>query len=85
MKRWIVMVAAAALVTGVPLASFAAGKTVEDKCKAEAEKHKVAADKLDAYVKECVEKHMKHQEHAKSEKKEAPKAEAPAAPAKPAM
>jgi undecaprenyl pyrophosphate synthase len=86
MKKLIVMAATAALLTSVSMSTFAAGKSLEDRCKAQAEKHKIGEDKMDAYVKECVEKHMKHMKHKhkKAEKKEAPKAEAPAAPATPA-
>ena len=79
MKKFIALAATAALLTSVSMSSFAAGKSVEEKCKAQAEKHKIAEDKLDAYVKTCVEKHMKRAKHAK--KKAAPEAAAPAAPA----
>jgi len=86
MKRFIVLAASAALLAGVSVSGFASTKSVENKCKAQAEKHKIGEDKLDAYVKTCVEKHMKHMKrvkHVKHEKKaEAPAAApAPAAPA----
>jgi len=90
MKKLIVMAATAALLASVSMTTFAAGKSFEDKCKAQAEKHKISADKLDAYVKECVEKHERwaKKHHKKMEKKKemkaAPKAEAPSAPATPA-
>jgi hypothetical protein len=86
MKKLIVMAATAALLASLSMSTFAASKSVENRCKAQAEKHKVSEDKLDAYVKECVEKHMKRMKHKRktAETKEAPKAEAPAAPAAPA-
>jgi len=79
MKKLIALAAAAALLSGVSMSSFAAGKSVEERCKAQAEKHKIAEDKLEAYVKTCVEKHTKH---AKMSAAPAPAA-APAAPAAP--
>lgn len=94
MKRLIVMAAAAALLTSVSMSAFASTKSYEHSCKAQAEKHKIAADKMDAYIKQCVERHEKwaKRKHKKMEKKmekkkemkEAPKAAAPAAPATPA-
>jgi hypothetical protein len=91
MKKLIVMAATAALLTSVSMTTFAAGKSYEDRCKVQAEKHKISADKMDEYVKDCVAKHekwAKNHKHKKMEKKkemkEAPKAEAPAAPATPA-
>jgi hypothetical protein len=81
MKKFIMLAAAATLLTGISMSSFASGKSLEERCKAQAEKHKIAADKLDAYVKTCVEKHMKHAKHAKHEKKAAHEPAAPAAPA----
>ena len=63
MKKWM-MVAAAAALMSVSLSGFAAGKSVEERCKAQAEKHKIAEDKLDAYIKTCVEKHTKKHKHA---------------------
>lgn len=92
MKKLIMMAATAALLGSVSMSTFAAGKSFEDRCKAQAEKHKVSTDKMDAYVKDCVEKHKKWMKHKhkhkkvekKKEMKEAPKAEAPAAPAEPA-
>lgn len=77
MKNWIALAALLAMMS-VSLPGLAAGKTVEERCKAQAERHKIAADKLDAYVKTCIEKH--HRTH-KAEAKSAP---APAAPASPA-
>jgi hypothetical protein len=44
---------------------------VEDKCKEQATKEKIASDKVDAYVKTCVKKHTSMQSTA------------PAAPASP--
>ena len=86
MKRLIVLVASAALLAGVSVSSFASTKSVEHRCKAQAEKHKISEDRLDAYVKTCVEKHMKHMKrvkHVKHEKKAEASAAAPA-PAAPA-
>ena len=76
MKKLTVLAACAALLASVSVSSFASTKSMEDKCNAQAEKHKISKDKLDAYVKTCVKKHMKrhHVKHAK-------KAAAPAAPA----
>ena len=90
MKRLIVLAASAALLASVSISSFASTKSVENRCKAQAEKHKISEDKLDAYVKTCVDKHMKHMKrvkHIKHEKKAeapavAPEAPAPAEPAK---
>lgn len=90
MKKLIVLAAAAALLTSVSLPTFASDKSYEHRCKVQAERHKISADKMDAYIKDCVEKHEKwaKRKHKKMEKskemKKAPKAEAPAAPATPA-
>ena len=88
MKRLIVLAASAALLASVSVSSFASTKSVENRCKAQAEKHKISEDKLDAYVKTCVDKHMKHMKrvkHVKHEKKaEAPVAAPAAVPAAPA-
>ncbi|MEK7323240.1 MAG: hypothetical protein AABZ84_09195 [Pseudomonadota bacterium] len=59
MKKLIALTAVAALMSGVSLASFAAEKTHEEMCKEQAAKKHVSADKLDAFVKTCVEKHAK--------------------------
>lgn len=59
MKKLVVLTAAVALLSGVSMSTFAA-KSPEEKCKAKAEKQHVSADKLDAFVKTCVEKHSKH-------------------------
>jgi hypothetical protein len=56
MKRWMTVAAAAALLN-LSLFGLAAGKTLEERCKAQADRHKIAADKLDAYIKTCVAKH----------------------------
>jgi hypothetical protein len=90
MKKLIVMAATAALLTSVSVSTFAAGKSFEDICKAQAEKHKISADKMDAFVKECVEKHKKRMKHKhekavnKKEMKQALKTAAPAVSATPA-
>ena len=84
MKRLIVLAASAALLASVSISSFASTKSVENRCKAQAEKHKISEDKLDAYVKTCVDKHMKHMKrvkHIKHEKKAEAPAAAPVAPA----
>jgi len=84
MKRLIVLAASAALLASVSISSFASTKSVENRCKAQAEKHKISEDKLDAYVKTCVDKHMKHMKrvkHIKHEKKAEAPAVAPVAPA----
>ena len=84
MKRLIVLAASAALLASVSVSSFASTKSVENRCKAQAEKHKISEDKLDAYVKTCVDKHMKHMKrvkHIKHEKKAEAPAAAPVAPA----
>jgi hypothetical protein len=78
MKKLIVLVVSAALLASVSVSSFASTKSVEKRCKAQAEKHKISEDKLDAYVKTCVDKHMKHMKRVKHVKHEK-KAEAPAA------
>ena len=84
MKKLMAMAATAAVLTSVCLSGFAATSSWEEKCKVQAEKHKIGEDKLDAYVKTCVAKHMKHMKrvkYVKHEKKAEPKAAAPAAAA----
>lgn len=80
MKKLIVLAAVAVMMTSVSLSSFAAAKSWEQKCKAQAEKHKISEDKLDAYVKTCVAKHMKHREHVKHVKHEKDSTSKPADP-----
>lgn len=88
MKKMIVLAASAALLTCISVSSFASTKSFEERCKAQAEKHKISQDKLDAYVKTCVDKHMKHMKHVKhkkhAKKKVAAKADTPAPAAAPA-
>ena len=57
MKKFVAIAATAAFLAGVSMSALAAEKSTEDKCKEMAAKEKVAADKMDAYVKECVKKH----------------------------
>src|SRR3569623_2125223 len=59
MKKLIVLTAAVALLSGVSMSTFAA-KSPEEMSKAKAEKQHVSADKMDAFVKTCVEQHSKH-------------------------
>lgn len=59
MNKLIALTTAGALLATISLAGFAAEKSVEDKCKEEAVKEKIATDKVDAYVKTCVKKHTK--------------------------
>ncbi len=59
MRKMIAMATTGALLASISLAGFAAEKSVEEKCKEQAVKEKIAADKVDAYVKECVKKHTK--------------------------
>jgi hypothetical protein len=80
MKKWMVVAAAAAMIN-VSLSGLAAGKTLEERCQAQAEKHRIAAEKLDTYVKTCVEKHHTKHKPAASAKDPAPAA-APAGPGK---
>ena len=84
MNKLIVSVATAVMLTSVVVSGFAATSSYEGKCKAQAEKHKISADKLDAYVKTCVDKHMKHMKHVKHVKKDAPQAATPAVAPTPA-
>jgi hypothetical protein len=85
MKKLIVMATAAALMASVSVSSFAAGKSLHERCEAQAEKHKIAEDKLDAYVKTCVEKHTRKMKHHKAAPAAAPMhVAAPMAPAAPA-
>lgn len=88
MKKMIVLAASAALLTCVSVSSFAATK-LEGRCKAQAEKHKVSQEKMDAYIKTCVDKHMRHMKHVKYkkhvEKKAETKADAPAPATAPAV
>jgi hypothetical protein len=78
MKKLMVLAATAALLAGVSMSSFAAGKSLEERCKALAEKHKIAEDKMDAYVKTCVEKHTKKVAKADTAHAAAPAGQAPA-------
>lgn len=74
MKKLMVLAVSAVLLTSVSVSSLAATKAVAERCKALAVKHKISEDKLDAYVKTCVAKHMKrkkHVKHVKHEKKAA--------------
>jgi len=82
MKRWMTMAAAAALMS-VAVTGLAAGKTLEERCRAQAEKHQISADKLDAYIKTCVEKHHRRK-HSAAAAAPAPAAAPAAAPAEPA-
>ncbi|MEW5755416.1 MAG: hypothetical protein AB1810_03875 [Pseudomonadota bacterium] len=70
MKKIVAFAAAAALVSIVSANAMATEKaaehkTSEDMCKAQAEKDKVSADKMAAYVKTCVEKHARAPHAAK--------------------
>lgn len=60
MKKLIALTAIAALMSGVSFSTFAAGKSAEEMCKHKAEKQHVSEDKMDAFVKTCVEKHNEH-------------------------
>ena len=82
MKRWITVGAAVALMS-VTLTALAAGKTLEERCRAQAEKHQISADKLDAYVKTCVEKHHRRKRPAATTAP-APASAPASAPAEPA-
>lgn len=88
MKKTILLASAAALAFAASLPAVAAEhKSHEEMCKEQATKHKVPADKMDAYVKTCVEKHTRkrHKTHATAPAAPAaPAAEAPAAPTTPA-
>jgi len=57
MKKLIAIAASAALLTSISMSSFAAEKSVEDMCKDQAKKEKIASDKVADYVKACVKKH----------------------------
>ena len=57
MKKFIAIAASAALMASVSMSVLAAEKSAEEKCKDMAAKEKVSADKMDAYMKECVKKH----------------------------
>ena len=61
MKK-IALLAALSLLSATTINAVAAEKkkmTVEEKCKAQATKQKVSADKMDMFVKSCIEKHSK--------------------------
>lgn len=62
MKKFAMLVAVSVLST-VSFSAFAA--TPEEACKARAEKKHIAADKVDAFVTKCVEKHAKKKKAAK--------------------
>jgi hypothetical protein len=70
------------------VSSLASTKSSEERCKAQAEKHRISRDKPDAYVKTCVDKHMQHIKHVKynnhTKKKLAARADTPAPAAVPA-
>jgi hypothetical protein len=68
MNKIIVAAAAASMLLAGSLPALAAHKTVEQTCKTQAQRHHLTGDKMEAYIKSCVEKHHK--------------AEKPAAPAK---
>jgi hypothetical protein len=57
MKKLIAIAAATTLLASVSVSSFAAEKSVEDMCKDQAKKEKIATDKVADYVKACVKKH----------------------------
>jgi hypothetical protein len=76
MRKFITLAASAALLSSISVAGFAAEKSVEGKCKDQATKHHIAADKLDSYISSCVKKHTK-----KTATSTAPAPAAPAAPA----
>ncbi|MBI3773215.1 MAG: hypothetical protein HY272_11020 [Gammaproteobacteria bacterium] len=70
MKKIVAFASAAALLSMFAMPGMAADKAAEKKtpeemCKAMAEKDKVSADKMDAYIKTCVEKHTKASAPAK--------------------
>jgi len=61
MKK-IALLAALSLLSATTMNAFAAEgkkKTAEEKCKAQAAKQKIGMDKMDEFVKACVEKHSK--------------------------
>ncbi len=75
----------------LPLMAATKHKTPDETCHALAKKHHVPEDKIDAYMKTCVEKHTKtaHKTHKKAQAAPpaapapaAPSGEAPAEPAK---
>lgn len=73
MKRWMAIAVAAVLVS-ITQSALAATKSIEERCRAQAERHKIGSEQLDTYVKTCVEKHRrKTRAHAP-----------PAVPARPA-
>jgi len=78
MKKLIAYTTSAALMIGMSLSAIAAEKSHEDMCKEKAAKEKIAADKTDAFVKECMSK-MHH--HASSGQAGAATPSTPAAPA----
>ncbi|MBI3771106.1 MAG: hypothetical protein HY272_00160 [Gammaproteobacteria bacterium] len=63
MKKIIAIASAAALLSAFAMPSMAAKKSPEEACKVHAEKDKISADKMDAYLKTCVEKHNRHHGH----------------------
>lgn len=85
MKKLIALTAVAALMSGVSFSTFAAAKSAEQMCKAKAEKQHVSEDKMDAFIKTCVEKHNKrHMKHKAAPAAPAGGTAAPAAPETPA-
>ncbi|MBI3773216.1 MAG: hypothetical protein HY272_11025 [Gammaproteobacteria bacterium] len=66
MKKIIALVSAAALLSAFAMPTMAAPKkSAEEVCKTRAEKKQIAADKMDEFVKSCVEKHNKSHHKAK--------------------
>jgi len=86
MKKLIALTAIAALMSGVSFSTFAAGKSAEEMCKQKAEKQHVSEDKMDAFIKTCVEKHNKKHtaKHKAAPAAPAGGTAAPAAPETPA-
>ena len=84
MKKLIAIASIAALFSAFAAPTFAAGKSAEEICKARAEHKKVAADKMDAFVKTCVEQRMKKHHVAKKDPAPAAAPAATPAPAAPA-
>lgn len=78
MKKLIAIASVAALMSAFAVPTYAAGKSAEEVCKARAEHKKVAADKMDEFVKTCVEKRMKKHKGKKAAPAAAPAEAAPA-------
>jgi hypothetical protein len=80
MKKAVLAVTALSVFFAASLPALAK-KSPEEVCKGLAEKHHVTAEKMDAYMKTCVEKHTKKTHKTPAAEPAAPSTPAPSKPA----